>query len=526
MLLLGSSFGLGRAAALYAACFFCLLPIHAEAVCWIVGRAELLATLWVALCLLLSLAYLKSGGGLRALCAAALALAGLLSKENAIAVLPLPALACGLLYPRGERPVRRAVELTICLLITTALYFLLRASAGPVLPAVAGDLLDNPLSALPAVRRQLGGLSILGRYALLTVWPSPLSVDYSYDALGIRQGFSGDVYTIVGGLVVAGFLWALLWFSRRLPSISLALLLAAVAYAPVSNMVVPIGTIMGERLVYLPTLGICIVAGQAAAWASGRWPRAGTAAVYALLVAASLVNYAQASRWQSPVALFESAARAYPRSARTQMELASAYGHAGQSENARRAFSRAVEIKPDYAAAWYNLANFLARSGQYEEAASAYGKALEHAPALAPAWYNLMLVRQLQGRPREALRTLEEAARRAPGDPAIHLRLAEFLAGMGRSADAVTSYGRALETGADEATVRLRRGRLIEQSQGCDAALADYLGVLSVDPANASARRRAVACYRRIGRPADANRLLGGGQLQTGRSADTLRRRD
>jgi hypothetical protein len=73
---------------------------------------------------------------------------------------------------------------------------------------VAGDLLDNPLSVVDPLTHLLGAVAVLGRYVTLTVWPASLSVDYSYDALGIGPGFRASADTAVAVAFVAASLWA------------------------------------------------------------------------------------------------------------------------------------------------------------------------------------------------------------------------------------------------------------------------------------------------------------------------------
>ena len=57
------------------------------------------------------------------------------------------------------------------------------------------------------------------------------------------------------GLLCLGF-WALF---KGHTVVAFGVLFLYAAYAPVSNFIVPIGTLVGERLFYLPSLGFCLV---------------------------------------------------------------------------------------------------------------------------------------------------------------------------------------------------------------------------------------------------------------------------
>ena len=190
---------------------------------------------------------------------------------------------------------------------------------GAEIPEARAALLDNPLSMVDYPGRLIGVLSVFGRYLWLTLWPWPLSVDYSYNALGIGPGFRGDAFSLLG-LVAAGMLGGYAWFAReRQPAATFAILLTVIAYSIVSNAVVLIGTIMGERLFYLPSAGLCMLAG-AILTARGRLAN-DTArkllafATTAFVVMFSIVTVARAADWKTRITIFEAAARAHPESA-------------------------------------------------------------------------------------------------------------------------------------------------------------------------------------------------------------------
>lgn len=510
--LLAGRLGATTAGATGAAALFVVLPIHAEAVAWVVGRAELLAAAGFAGSLLAVIDFRENGGLARPALAGTLLAAGLLSKENAITLLACPVFLA-VLYPSAEsgslRGASRDLAALGALLLGVAAYFAARATAeGPFFPDYRADLLDNPLSAAGAWAQTAGALSILGRYLVLTVWPARLSIDYSYDATGIGPAFLGDTYAVVAVAALAGFGWIGYRTYRDRPIVAFGLLAAAAAYSIVSNTVLSIGTLMGERLFYLPTLGLCLaVSPLFDTVARAFTPRSAALVLSVPLVAYAAVSYQRAEVWKSPVALFESAAAAYPRSARAHMELGSAYGAAGRTAEAEAALEEAMEIHPEYGAAAYNLGNLYARSGRYDDAVRTYDTALRHSPSLVQAWYNLGLVYGLQNRPQDAAQALGRAAEIAPNDPLSQQAFGDALLRIGRNEDAISAYDRALAAGAPPAVAGVNRGVARERAFGCEAALADYLAVLRSAPQNPQARANAVACLQRTGRSEEAREL-------------------
>ena len=405
--LLALRLGMTATAAWTAGAAFSLLPIHSEAVAWVVGRAELLATAGYLLALLLILDYRQHGRRWRLLAASVIFIAAVLSKENALTLLAVPPIVA-LVLPGPVQKRRRDFETWAWLLVALVGVMAIRATVGEGLGR-GGDLLDNPLGVLPTATRLLGALAVLGHYLWLSLWPAKLSADYSYNALGLVPGFSGNAYVALA-LVLLAFGAAAAWHCRRKnPAVTLSLLLAVSTYAIVSNAVIPIGTIMAERLFYLPSVGICLVLGAATAGVFDRAPRATATVLITVAVAWLAVDINRSYDWRSSLRLFRSATLAVPHSARAHMELASAYGKAGDTEAALVSFKRATDIMPGYAAAWYNKANMLARKGRYGEATEAYRQAITHAPAFEQAWFNLGLTYRIIGRPDQSALALERA---------------------------------------------------------------------------------------------------------------------
>ncbi|MBS0210323.1 MAG: DUF1736 domain-containing protein [Planctomycetes bacterium] len=144
---------------------------------------------------------------------------------------------------------------------------------------------DNPIVAAwafvspetpEAMRHFVGGLTgrmtaikVIGLYAKLFCWPSTLSCDYSYDEIrlfGWTLSDPGDLATWLTLLVIVGSsLWlffapaAPAWFNRPLYFFGW---LFWIAFGPTSNLLRGVGSIMGERFMYLPlvgAVGVCAV---------------------------------------------------------------------------------------------------------------------------------------------------------------------------------------------------------------------------------------------------------------------------
>ncbi len=505
--LLALELGMGRRCAFASMVMFALLPIHSEAVAWAVGRAELMAAIGFAVSLITGLRY-RTTRSIPALAASAVfLLLGLFSKENAVTLLALPLTAAVLMpLPTGTRG--RDLVWTAALLVALGVYLGSRGLAGEVLPSSEISLLDNPLTGLDTGSRLLGAVSILGRYLYLTFVPIPLSADYSFDELGIGAGFVADRYSLVGA---AGILVAVVYVLRKPRSaVAMALALTIVSYSIVSNTVYQIGTIMGERLFYLPSLGICLACGSLCDSAVRRYGLPALAGLMSVACLYAVIDHERSREWATPVTLFESAVRASPRSARAHMELASAYGRVGRTEEALKSFEAAVAIKPDYAAAHYNKGNMLARNGRFREAEDAYRSAIEAMPKFASAWINLAAARQVRAGIGQALSVLSEALEVIPESAAVHAGRAEYQFMSGDLDGAIDSYSLALDKGGHRATMLANRAVVKQRRGGCAAAIDDYLAAAAAEPPAPEILSATITCLRRLGRHEEAADLSAG----------------
>ncbi len=340
-------------AALAGALLFAVHPVHADVTAGVVGLKDLLAAAGFVgswLLLLEARAVAAAGDKRRArtlsLGGAAAFLAGILSKESALALLPCVLLVdLGLAWMRrGEAPVpvrrgarpkgtaagpagdRALLALQYAGLgAAVALKFgLQRVFLGGTIERVAIDPVDNPLSLLPAMEARLQALSFIPFYFRLLFWPARLAPDYSYDALPLSAAAMPPASWLGLGLALAVLAGAVLALVRRERLPFAALVIGAVTYLPVSNLVVTLGTNAAERFLYLPSIGFCLALGWGAGRLVARPGAAGRAAwaVLALLVAAGIVRSDLRNRdWADKYTLWSAAHETVPRNLKVVLNL-------------------------------------------------------------------------------------------------------------------------------------------------------------------------------------------------------------
>src|SRR5574341_667487 len=484
--------GLSGGAALVAAVLFALHPLHTEAVAWVSARPELLMSLGVLASLWWAIR------GYRWLALAAFAW-GLLSKEQAVM---LPALI--LLYdvcaarwaPRGLLRVTWPRYGGYVLVL--AGYLLARVAILGGLHPPPYPFLEDPLEFAGGEVWWLSTLKLAGRYLWLTVWPSSLSVDYSYNAIPLAES-PADPGVLWALVAWGGLLGLSVWGFRRDRRFSFAVGLTVLSFAPAANVVVSVGTPMAERLFYLPLGGLCLLAGLAYERAtSQRHPSPVTHhsslvtrhlslfLVVLICLALTLRTVIRNQDWRDAESLFRQAVVMAPENAKAYVFLGGALAKKGQHAQALEAYDTAARLYPDYlrADSFFNSQRgiLLIRLGRTPEAVDA----LEQAATLDPNWgairIDLGLAYATMGNYERAEATLRQALSITPGSPHGHSSLSLILNEQGRYAEALAAAEAALERDPTHLWARFNRASALEGLGRREEAVAAYEGVLSLTP--------------------------------------------
>jgi tetratricopeptide (TPR) repeat protein len=313
-------------------------------------------------------------------------LAAILSKESAI-LAPVLFYADDALLGRRSAP-RRG---TLVSGYTAALAFMLALRAlalGAHQFAEATIPLDNPAAAAGTWPRVATAVWVQLDYALLCLAPRHLVSDYSFDAIPVARSFA-DPRVLAGFAFVAALLATGVWGWKRSRPIALSVLVWALFFLPSANLLIPTGTIMAERLAYLPSLGLCLALGHlGAAFATRRGTmgatrvrRIGVATAAAAVVSGFAARtWVRIPDWKSNLALSLADVATMPRSAKLQAGAGMFLAGAGRVAEAEEYLRRAIALYPEYAQMHYNLAVLLSRRGARDEAAEHLRRAIELAP--------------------------------------------------------------------------------------------------------------------------------------------------
>ncbi len=372
-----------RRVAMIAALIFAVHPLHAEAIAYVAGIGETQSAFFGLLALVLYLgAVTRERLRLPVLALAWLAFAvALFTKEGAATILVLAILADFARKGDAPRPSRRALAyvgflaiIAINLVIRHEMFGRLAPNAALISP------LDNPLVIESFGARLATGVTLFTRALQLFILPIGQSADYSFNQLPIAKSLL-EIGTLTSFAVCA--LLTILGFRllRAAPAVGFGALAFLFTFGAVSNIPVLIGTIFGERLVYLPSVGLSLLAaGLLTAIlrqleAKGDVPaRVMKSVMIVGLVALCILTWSRNAKYKSIDVLYNDMVKTAPDSARAYYqrgELERKKASEGYRESLTAAaydFRRATEIMKRFFLAHLQLASVLAESGQYKEA--------------------------------------------------------------------------------------------------------------------------------------------------------------
>jgi tetratricopeptide (TPR) repeat protein len=298
----------------------------------------------------------------------------------------------------------------------------LAARAAVVGGAGGPDRLDPSLEVLGgAGERVLTALQAWPVYARLLFVPVTLLADYGPRVLGPATAV--DVGVAFGGLLLATtVIGGLVAFRASRRTAALALLWFPITILPVSNLLFPIGVLVAERTLYLPSVAVCFLAAAVATAVAGRAPHprvlpiAAGALVLTLFAVRSAVRIPE---WDSTDRIMAALVRDRPDAFRGQWHLARIAKAQGQDGEALALYGRAMELWP------YRLGLVLETIGQathvgdlaYADRLSSF--AVERWPSNVDARRLLAAVRLDSGDTTAARLAVGDGLRVAPDDETL-----------------------------------------------------------------------------------------------------------
>ena len=247
-------------------------------------------------------------------------------------------------------------------------------------------------------------------YFRLLVFPHPLTFDYYPYHIALMNFGNWQVWMAL--LLVLGVLVLGIQSYRKNRLIFFALLGFAGTFAPVSNLLFPVGTFMNERFLYMPSVFWSLFLAWVLIDVYNRIDKGIVKRWFLVVAGLYLIGFYSVKTiyrnraWENDFVLFTSDVKTSGQSAKSNCSAGGKLWEKGKTlpqgkqqndlyEKSESYLRRAIKILPKYADAWLLLGNVLFDSKKaIEEASLCYLNVLNIQAANKNAWQNLDIVLQ------------------------------------------------------------------------------------------------------------------------------------
>ncbi len=475
-----------RLLAFFAGMLFAVHPMQTEAVAFISGRSDPLALVFVILGFVF---YQKAGSEKRpvfSVPALACWAAALLSRESSL-ILPFLVLLYHSVFRRPLRGRGFPILILIALILTAFRMTFLR------------QFLPHTTSSTTAWQRLPGFFAALSGYLRILFVPMPLHMEY-----GDRLFAFSDPRVIAGAGIF--LLLAVAFFrARRDRLVLFSLGWIALTLLPVSNLY-PVGAYMAEHWLYLPSVGIFLLA---AGFFRRLCRQELLKTIAPVLIGVLLIFYSgltirQNRYWRTKLGFFERTLVYAPESVRVLNNLGLVYHSLNRYAEAAALYEKAVKIRPGYYEAHNNLGCSFRELGQREEAIAEFKRTLELKPGYATAYYNLGTVYFSLGRKEEAIASFRKAIALNPNYALAYNDLAIVYSFAGQAGEAIGLFRKSIALDPDYAGAYNNLGSALNQSGKPEEALGMFRKAVDLEPGFAEAHYNMGRIYNSLGRREEA----------------------
>lgn len=469
-----------RVLALACGLIFAAHPVHTEAVSAIFGRPEILATLFSLWSWWLFVKRDRHRSYL--LLSQFLFLLALLSKESAVVTIGLLGLIIFFAAPGNIlEKIKYSLLQIKWFFIVTGIYLVFRyiALKSIGLPDVAQFLFGESFT----TRLFTMSLGFL-KYFQLLIWPQVLSADYDYSLIArspsLTFGVAAAMATIILTIVIG------LYYINRNNFIAFSILSFFICTSVVSNIIFVTGILIAERVLYLPSISICLLLAGGINWLYERGSQKVAIAILMIILSlASVRCYLRNLDWQNEYTYITAILRVSPNHVRALYSLGWYYSNHGESSKAEAPLKRAVELAPGSGYAQAMLAEFYVREKRYDEAVPIVKLAIDLSPHLGLAHTIMGRIYSAKQDYANAVKSFKLAVDNSAVDPYLIQEYGIALYQNKNIDEAITILKQVNELKPDYAEAYVNLSIALREQGRVDEALAALDQALKLEPENA-----------------------------------------
>ncbi|KAM6420383.1 LOW QUALITY PROTEIN: protein O-mannosyl-transferase TMTC1 [Pluvialis apricaria] len=368
---------------------------------------------------------------------------------------------------------------------------------------------DNPASFSPyLLTRFLTYSYLLAFNAWLLLAPITLCYDWQvgsipliesiWDVRNLATLFLVLVMTLLSLYCVAAF--------KKLEhkEVLVGLLFLVFPFIPASNLFFRVGFVVAERVLYMPSMGYCILfvhgLQKLSTWLN-KW-RITVLTLFAfLLLLFSWKTVKQNEIWLSRESLFSSGVKTLPHNAKVHYNYANFLKDQGRNVEAIYHYKTALKLYPRHASALNNLGTL---TKDVVEAKDYYRRALQLNPQHNRALFNLGNLLKSQGKKEEAVILLRDSIKYGPEFADAYSSLASLLAEQERLKEAEEVYKAGIENCPESSDLHNNYGVFLVDTGAPERAASHYRQAIRLSPAHHVAMVNLGRLHRSLGQNKEA----------------------
>ena len=397
----------------FVAALFALHPLHVESVAWVAERKDVLSAFFWFVTLLFYTEYAAKRKPALYMAALLSFILGLMSKPMLV-TLPIVMLLMDY-WPLNctGAEAREQVQSRIPALIKEKIPFFFCSLFSGLITIYAQHKggATRTLEDFPFLLRTENALTSYVTYIFKTVWPHNLAVYYPFPS-------SIPLWQVISSLLVLLLVSiAVIRVGRRFPYLPVGWFWFVITLLPVIGLLQVGSQSMADRYMYIPVIGLFIIAAWGIADLSvGLKQRKTILALLAgaVIIASAALTWCQTGYWQDEISLYRHNLRVTPGNYFINFNLGHALAKEGDLDGAIREFQETLRIKPDYAKAHSSLGIAFTQKGHLDAAIHEYQEALRINSDDARTHSNLGIVFARKGNLDSAILEFEEAVRISP----------------------------------------------------------------------------------------------------------------
>ncbi|NXY28046.1 TMTC1 protein, partial [Pomatorhinus ruficollis] len=403
------------------------------------------------------------------------------------------------------RPFLKRAALVISYVILV-LYFRLWIMGGSM-PMFSEQ--DNPASFSPyLLTRFLTYSYLLAFNAWLLLAPITLCYDWQvgsiplvesiWDVRNLATVFLVLVMTLLSLHCIAAF--------KKLEhkEVLVGLLFLVFPFIPASNLFFRVGFVVAERVLYMPSMGYCILfvhgLKKLSTWLN-KWRIIVPTLFALLLLLFSWKTVKQNEIWLSRESLFSSGVKTLPHNAKVHYNYANFLKDQGRNIEAIYHYKTALKLYPRHASALNNLGTL---TKDVVEAKSYYRRALQLNPQHNRALFNLGNLLKSQGKKEEAVILLRDSIKYGPEFADAYSSLASLLAEQERLKEAEEVYKAGIENCPESSDLHNNYGVFLVDTGSPERAMSHYRQAILLSPTHHVAMVNLGRLHRSLGQNKEA----------------------